>query len=110
MGALLTTASTLQCPHGGTVTLVTANATTQVSGAFAITAADTLTIAGCPFTIPPGTPHPCTTVQWVSTDTKSTIGGNATLSEESVGLCLAADQAPQGPVMITAGQSAVSGL
>ena len=109
MGALLTTASTLQCPHGGSVVPVTSNATTQVSGVFAITAADTLTIAGCPFTIGPN-PHPCTTVQWVSTETKSTVGGNPTLGEDSVGLCVAADQAPQGTVMITAGQSKVSGL
>jgi hypothetical protein len=109
MSALLTTASTLQCPHGGMVTLVTSNATTQVNGTYAITSSDTLSIAGCPFNVG-GSPHPCTTVQWVSTDTNSTIGGNATLSESSVGLCLAADQAPQGSVMITAGQSVVSGL
>ena len=109
MSALLTTASTLQCPHGGTVTLPTSNATTQVNGTYAITASDSLSIAGCPFTIG-STPHPCTLVQWQSTDNNSTIGGNATLSESSVGLCLAADQAPQGTVMITAGQSVVSGL
>jgi hypothetical protein len=109
MSALLTTASTLQCPHGGTVVLVTSNATTQVSGAFAITASDTLSIAGCPFMIGPN-PHPCVLVQWVSTDANSTIGGGATLSESSVGLCQAPDQAVQGSVMITVGQSAVSGL
>lgn len=109
MSALLTTASTLQCPHGGTVTLVTSNTTTQVNSTYAITSADTLMIAGCPFMIG-NTPHPCMTVQWVVTDMNSTIGGNATLSESSVGLCLAADQAPQGSVIITAGQSVVTGL
>jgi hypothetical protein len=108
MGALVTTASTLQCPHGGMVTLSTSNTTTQVSGAYAITASDTLTIAGCAFMIGP-TPHPCMTVQWVSTDMMSTVGGNATISADSVGLCLAADQAPQGPVTITAGQAVVTG-
>ena len=39
----------------------------------------------------------------------STCGGAATLTEASVGLCIAADGAPQGSVLITASQPSVAG-
>jgi hypothetical protein len=65
-------------------------------------------IAGCAFSLPSG-PHPCVTVQWVVSDLRSQVLSDATLSEASVGLCLAADQAPQGTVLITSTQEQVSG-
>lgn len=109
--ALLTTASALQCPHGGSVTIASTN--TKVSaGAPLALASDTFTIAGCPFQIPVGTgtvPHPCVKVQWVKTNAKATVGGTPTLSQDSQGLCLAADQVPQGPVSIVTTQAGASG-
>lgn len=111
MAALLTTASTLQCPHGGSVSIVSANSKVQAGAALAL-ATDTFTISGCPFQIPVGAgtvPHPCMTVQWVRTNTRTTVGGTPTLAQDSVGLCLAADQAPQGPVSVVQTQSAASG-
>lgn len=106
MGALLTTASTLQCPHGGMVTAASAGGS-AMAGAPVLTAADTFTIAGCPFATPAG-PQPCLTVQWVSTATRVNVGGAAVLTEASVGLCIGA--APQGAVVIAATQSRASGL
>jgi hypothetical protein len=106
-GATLTTASTLKCPHGGTVAIVSSNARASVNGTYAALATDTFTISGCPFQLPttPPVPSPCMTVQWIVPDVQTTVNNTPTLSESSVGLCLAATQAPQGPVSITAGQA-----
>jgi len=102
-GNALTTASTLQCPHGGTVSIVSANTSVQAVGTPLALASDTFTIAGCPFQIPAGVttvPSPCIKVQWLVTDMKTTVNGTPTLSASSSGLCLAATQVPQGPVVI----------
>lgn len=110
-GFALTTASSLTCPHGGTVAIVSANAHIAAAGVPLALATDTFTISGCPFQIPVGVgtvPSPCIRVQWMVTDLASGVAGAATLSTSSVGLCLAATQAPQGPVVIGATQSLVS--
>ena len=109
MGGLLTTASILMCPHGGTVTAVSSNTRATAGGAPLVRASDTFIIAGCPFTLPSATPSPCVTVQWISPDARSRAGGDFTLSEASVGLCLAATQAPQGTVLISSTQPKVTG-
>jgi hypothetical protein len=63
---------------------------------------------GCPFVI--GTvAHPCATVQWVVSSLRSKAAGDSTLTEESVGLCQAADQAVQGPVQVVVAQPTVTG-
>src|SRR3954453_5191991 len=106
-GSMLTTASTLMCPHGGTVSISSSNSKVTVNGSAAALADDTFSISGCSFQIPatPPIPSPCTKVQWLMTDMQTTVGGTPTLSESSVGLCLAATQVPQGPVQISsAGQ------
>ena len=109
MPGLLNADSTLMCPHGGTVQIISSNTHTQVGGAFAALASDTFIIAGCPFML--GTvPSPCVQVNWVQPAARSQVGGNATLTEASVGLCVAATQAPQGTVMIVAAQPQVGGL
>ena len=110
-GGLLTTASTLQCPHGGSVTISSGNTVAKADAPLAL-ATDTFTIAGCPFQIPVGTgtvPHPCVRVQWIKPNAGSTVNGQPTLSQDSVGLCLAADQVPQGPVSVVSAQTNVTG-
>jgi len=110
-GQALTTASTLQCPHGGSVQIISTNSKVLIQGVPLALATDTFTIAGCPFQIPVGTgsvPSPCGKVQWTKTDMKNVINGTPTLSTTSVGLCLAATQAPQGQVVIANTQSGVS--
>ncbi len=49
-------------------------------------------------------------MNWIVTAAKVTHGGDPVLTEASVGLCIAADQAPQGVVLITATQALASGL
>jgi hypothetical protein len=105
MPALLTVASTLMCPHGGTV-MATPGATQAVVDAPILRASDTFTIVGCPFAT--ASPQPCLTVQWVSTGTKVKHGGDFVLTEASVGLCIG--PAPQGTVVVAATQGKVSGL
>jgi hypothetical protein len=108
MPALLTTASTMMCPHGGTVTAVPGQSQTTASSPV-LRMSDTCTIAGCAFVI--GTvPSPCVTVQWVQGCAKVQAGGDFALNESSVGLCLAATQAPQGAVLIQNTQPLVEGL
>ena len=108
MPALLTTASTMMCPHGGTVMAVPGQSQTT-AGAPVLRMSDTCTIAGCAFNIS-GVPNPCVTVQWVQAATRVQAGSDFVLNEASVGLCLAATQAPQGSVLIASTQPSVSGL
>jgi hypothetical protein len=107
MPALLTVASTMMCPHGGTV-MATPGATQAQVDAPVLRGSDTFTIAGCPFNIA-GAPNPCVTVTWVQTATRVSHGGDLVLNEASMGLCMSAAQAPQGAVIIAATQPLVSG-
>jgi hypothetical protein len=108
MPALLTAASTLMCPHAGTI-LATPGATRAVVDAPILRGSDTFVVAGCAFNIA-GVPSPCVSVSWVQTATRVKHGGDFVLNEASVGLCLAATQAPQGAVLIVATQVTASGL
>lgn len=108
MPALLTTSSTMMCPHGGTV-MPMPGQTQAVADSPVLRMSDTCTIVGCPFNIAT-VPNPCVTVQWVQGATRVQAGGDFVLNESSVGLCLAATQAPQGSVVIAATQPAAEGL
>jgi len=108
MGGLLTASSVLMCPHGGTVQPVTSDTRVQASGAYVLRSSDTFTVVGCPFTVGP-VYHPCTTVQWIVPAVRSKAVGDSTLTEESVGLCQAADQAVQGPVQVVVAQPRLTG-
>jgi hypothetical protein len=91
------------------VSAISSNERVNAGGSPAVRSSDTFIIAGCPFVIGI-VPHPCMQVQWVHPDTKSQVLGDFTLSESSVGLCVAADQAVQGAVLIAFTQPQVSGL
>lgn len=109
MGAYLTTASTLMCPHGGTVAPIPANAKITLRGDQIVLASDTFPIGGCAFNVA-GAPHPCVQARWIVTALRGAADGARPLTTDSVGLCVAADGAVQGPVMIQATQAEVSGL
>lgn len=74
-----------------------------------LTMSATCSIAGCAFNTG-GAPSPCLTVQWVQGATTVQVGGDFALNESSVGLCLAATQAPQGTVLIVATQPVAAGV
>ncbi len=108
---LLTIASSLQCPHGGTIAIVSSN-TKALAGSALVLPTDTFTVTGCPFQIPVGVgtvPHPCVSVQWTKPNMLTLVNGTPTLAEDSAGICLAADQAPQGPVSIVQTQPLADG-
>ena len=96
--------STMQCPHGGRVQAISTNTRTRADGVFMATANDVFVVAGCTL------PNPCVTVQWLVPDFRVKVNGSPTLSRSSVGLCLNATQAPQGPVVVVATQTKVQSM
>jgi len=109
MPGLLNVSSVMMCPHGGQVQAISSNTRAMVASGFALRQSDTFVIVGCPFSIGPLF-HPCVQVQWVQPAARSQAVSDFTLTEASVGLCVAADQAVQGTVLILATQPQVSGL
>jgi hypothetical protein len=110
-GNTLNVDSVLKCPHGATVNITSSNTKVKVDNAFAALATDQFNVSGCPFQIPIGTgtkPSPCMTVKWLVTDMRTTVDSTPTLSKTSVGLCLTAEQIPQGPVVISQTQTKAS--
>lgn len=109
MAQLLNTSSVLMCPHGGTVTAVSSNTKAKAAGSFILRSSDTFTIAGCSLNIS-GAPHPCVQVQWTKAAQKPKAAGDFVLTTDSIGLCIAADQATQGTVLINSTQPKVQGI
>ncbi|MCL2173219.1 MAG: DUF4280 domain-containing protein [Candidatus Bathyarchaeota archaeon] len=110
-GYLLTVNSTLLCPHAGKFNIITSNARVKLSGQLAVTQQDTYTITACPFTTPApaSLPHPCITAKWLMVSTRVKIGGKFAVLKDSIALCQAADQAPQGSPNIVPAQMRVKG-
>src|SRR5450756_1266915 len=102
-GNSITTSSTLQCPHGGTVSITSSSQRAKADSSPIATQADTTTVSGCPFQIPApsGTvASPCVTVQWIVADMRVTAGSIPSLSASAVGLCFSATSIPQGAVVV----------
>jgi hypothetical protein len=97
---ILTTASTVMCPHGGSVMLTTSNSVAKAEGSPLLLLTDMHTVSGCPFVLPPGTPSPCLTVRWLVGALQTSVNGTPVLLQTSVGLCFSGLQVPQGPPMI----------
>jgi hypothetical protein len=104
----LTMTTSMSCPHGGTVTPSTSNAKVKAEGNFVLRSTDTFTIGGCTYTLGT-TPHPCVSVRWDVHANHHTSDGDPSLTQESVGLCLAADQGTQGTVVISSTQARGAG-
>jgi hypothetical protein len=103
-GPLYHVGAVAMCPHGGQVTTVSSNVRVLVSGVPVATVPDTSLVAGCAFTIPGTGPHPCVRVQWLVGAARVLVNGQPPLVQSSTGLCLAPDQAPQGPPIIASTQ------
>lgn len=96
---MLTTASTVTCPHAGQAILVTSNTVSQIDGAPVLLQSDMHTIAGCTFA-PGGVPTPCLIIQWVTGSLMARIHGIPVLLQTSVGICYNAAQVPQGVAIV----------
>lgn len=99
----LTTTSTLQCAHGGTVTPITSNSKVKVDGAFVLRSTDNFVVGGCPFMRGPQ-PNPCVRVRWDVHAQQHTSDREPSLTADSVGLCLDASGGAQGNVVIASTQ------
>jgi uncharacterized Zn-binding protein involved in type VI secretion len=108
-GFLLHVGATAICPHGGQVTIIPSSPRVLVSGQPVATLADTTLVAGCAFTVPPAKPQPCIKVQWIAGAVRVMVGGQPALLQTSPGLCQSAEQIPQGPPTVIAGQIRVKG-
>jgi hypothetical protein len=110
VGSILTTAAVMMCPHGGQVS-ISAMQSTVSAGAAIVRPDDMFTISGCPFMIGMS-PHPCVQVEWqmpaMRVKAGSSGSASAVLTTSSIGLCKAADNAPQGTVMIQQTQTKAS--
>ena len=96
------------CMHGGQISTVSANTRVLVSGQPVAVVSDMSTIAACPFNIPAiPKPQPCVTVRWLVPATRVMVGGQPALLQTSTGLCLSAEQIPQGAPTITVNQTRV---
>ena len=107
-GYLLHQGITIACPHGGQGTLVPSNPKVTLGGKAVAVVTDTTTIAGCAFNVS-GAPSPCLRVQWLMPATRVTAGRKPVLLSSSVGLCLNAAGAPQGPATVSGFQTKVRG-
>ena len=106
---ILTTLSTIQCPHGGRVILSTSNTTSQAEGGYFLLQTDVHSVVGCPFTTPVPKPQPCVTVRWLTGATQTKVNGVPVLLQTSTGLCFSAEQIPQGPPIVVQTQQTAKG-
>lgn len=105
---ILTTTSTVMCPHGGQAQLITTNTEALIDGAPALLLTDVHPIVGCPFT--PVAYSPCVTIRWVTGATQTKLRGVPVLLQNSVGLCLNAAQTPQGTALVVQVQTRAQGV
>ena len=106
-GFLYHVGAQMMCPHGGQVTTISSNVRVLVSSQPVATIADTSLVAGCAFA--PVKPQPCVRVQWLVPAVRVMVGGQPALLQTSPGLCLSAEQIPQGAPIPVAGQMRVRG-
>jgi hypothetical protein len=106
---ILTTTSTVMCPHLGQAQLLTSNTEWLIDGAPALLLSDVHPIVGCTFA-PGGVYTPCLSVRWLSGATQTSLHGVPVLLQNSVGLCLNAAQAPQGLALVVQAQTRAQGV
>jgi hypothetical protein len=107
--AFLTTTSSLQCPHGGTVTAATTNTKVKADGQFVLRSTDTFVVAGCSY-MRGNTPNPCVRVQWDVHAERHDSDRAPSLTRDSVGQCLDGSGGTQGTVVIASTQTRGAGL
>lgn len=105
---MLTTTSTVTCPHGGQAQLITTNTEASIDGAPVLLQTDMHPIIGCPFT--PVAYSPCVLIRWITAATQTSIHNVPVLLQTSVGLCLNAAQAPQGTAIVVQTQQKGKGI
>ena len=93
----------LDTDHGGPITTVSSDTRVLASGMPVALVTDQFLVAGCAFA-PGGVPQPCLTVQWSAPTVETLINGQPAVTAASVGLCIAANGAPNGPAVVVSTQ------
>lgn len=106
-GPVVHLGASIICPHAGPANVITSNSRVLVSGQPVATLADQFIIAGCAFTLPGGKPQPCVKIQWLTPATRVLVNGQPVILQTSTGLCLSAEQIPQGAPIVVATQPRV---
>lgn len=96
----LTTSSTIECPHRGKATLLTANTQVRVKGVPVLLESDIHSVVGCSHTLPGGKYSPCVCIEWSNGSTKTTVNSTAPLLKNSTGTCYNAEKLIQGVATI----------
>jgi hypothetical protein len=82
-----------------------------VSGQPVATMASQILVAGCVFTVPGPKPQPCVMVKWLLPSVRVLVTGQPAMlipaPGTGPGLCLSAEQIPQGPPIVSAVQPRV---
>lgn len=104
---VLTQTSTVLCPHGVPAQHVPSQVRVMANHAPMLVLADLGVVAGCPFTLPPGTPSPCVSVQWLVPATRVRVSGQFVLLQSSSGLAKSPAQVPQGPPNVAVAETRV---
>ena len=107
-GPLAHVGAVAQCPHGGLVVEIPSAPRVFLTGMPAATLTDQYPIVACVFNVAGG-PHPCIRVQWLVPAVRVKVNLMPVILQTSVGLCLAADQVPQGPPIVSSTQPRVIG-
>lgn len=103
---VLTTATPVQCAHGGRAATVSSVTRVRVAGTPVLVAGDPVTVAGCPLPTPPNGPGPCVSAQFTSASARVRAQGRAVLLHSSTSV-----SAPAGtPLVVGVGQPRVRGV
>jgi hypothetical protein len=107
-GFILDANTTIQCPHGGTVTTKPGKTQVTLAGNAVYVLDDfpapVPAISGCSFVVAT-VPSPCMFLQWQAPATKVQVGRSPVLLSSSVALCLNAAQVPQGSALVSGFQT-----
>jgi hypothetical protein len=110
-GLVLHVNAACQCTHAAPATIVPAQPRVLVSGQPVATMACQIVVAGCAFTVPGPKPQPCVTVKWLLPSARVLVLGQPAMLIAAPGvgpgLCLSAEQIPQGPPIVSAVQPRV---
>lgn len=87
-GLALTQGAVVMCLHGGQAQPTVPLPRVMLGGQAAIGQATTYTVAGCPFTLPPGSPSPCVTASWTVTALRVKSGGIPLVLQDSTAVCV----------------------
>ncbi|MUL46994.1 hypothetical protein FZI85_03465 [Mycobacterium sp. CBMA293] len=103
-GPLFVVGAVAMCPHGGQITTISSDTRVLAGGMPVALMTDQFMVAGCAFVV--GTvPQPCLKVQWTTPTALTLINGQPAITQASVGLCIAANGAPNGPPIIVSTQT-----